>query len=331
MGTSVFCTQNLHGYSLQFSPFQADRLICATSQHYGLSGRGALFLLSILPNEQPKLLSQLNWDDGLFDVAWSEENPEIVISASGDGSLQLWNVGQNVPRLVYKEHSKEVYGVDWSKTRQEQLFLSASWDCTVKLWNPVQPHSLSTFVGHTGIVYSAVWSPLVHGTFASVSGDGSLQICNITAPQNPVLKVAAHQGAEVLSCDWCKYQEHILVTAASDGLIRGWDTRKLQVPIFHQIGCERAVRKVQFSPHQRSVLAAVSYDFSTRIWDFKNCAEPIETIKQHTEFVYGLDFNLHVPGQLADCAWDSLVCVFTPKTLIDQFVLQRPRALHMQK
>lgn len=35
--------------------------------------------------------------------------------------------------MVYKEHTKEVYGVDWNKTRLEQNFISASWDHSIKL------------------------------------------------------------------------------------------------------------------------------------------------------------------------------------------------------
>ncbi|XP_065342761.1 peroxisomal targeting signal 2 receptor [Cloeon dipterum] len=330
MGTRVFKTANLHGYSLQFSPFHADRLVCAASQHFGLSGQGAIFNVAVTSTGQIELLNKLVWDDALYDVAWSENDPNILVSASGDGSVQLWNAGQSIPLMVYKEHSKEVYGVDWNKTRLEQQFITASWDCTIKLWDPTRPQSLATFAGHSGIVYSAVWSPLIPRSFASVSGDGGLFIWNAAVPQSPTMKIGAHQ-AEVLSCDWCKYQEQILVTAASDGLVRGWDLRKFNAPIFEQIGCQMAVRRVQFSPHQTSVLAAVSYDFSTRIWDFKNCAEPIETINQHTEFVYGLDFNLHVPGQIADCGWDSLMCVYTPETLSKQIVLDRPQKLFLQK
>lgn len=52
-----------------------------------------------------------------------------------------------------------------------------------------------------------------------------------------------------------------------------------------------------------------------RIWDFKVGSDPLETIKHHSEFVYGLDFNLHVAGQIADCGWDSLVHVFSPRSL----------------
>lgn len=55
--------------------------------------------------------------------------------------------------------------------------------------------------------------------------------------------------------------------------------------------------------------------FCFRIWDFKISSDALETIKHHSEFVYGLDFNNHVQGQLADCGWDSLVHVFNPRSL----------------
>jgi hypothetical protein len=31
-------------------------------------------------------------------------------------------------------------------------------------------------------------------------------------------------------------------------------------------------------------------------WTAPNCL--LETIQHHTEFVYGIDFNLHIPGQV---------------------------------
>lgn len=70
----------------------------------------------------------------MFDVVWSETDAAVVVSASGDGGLQLWNLAcPGLAPVTLREHKKEVYSVDWSKTRQEQFVLSASWDCTVKL------------------------------------------------------------------------------------------------------------------------------------------------------------------------------------------------------
>lgn len=121
---------------------------------------------------------------------------------------------------------------------------------------------------------------------------------------------------QVLTTDFCKYDANILATGGSDNLIRGWDMRNLTQPIFELRGCEYAVRRIQFSPFSPTLLASVAYDFTTRIWDFKQSSEAIETIKHHSEFTYGLDWNHLRENQLADCGWDSLVHVFTPRTLM---------------
>ena len=94
--------------------------------------------------------------------------------------------------------------------------------------------------------------------------------------------------------------------------------RNLNVPAFQLHGCEYAVRRIQFSPFALSSLASVSYDSTTRIWDFKRSTESIETIRHHSEFTYGLDWNRLRTNQLADCGWDSLVQVFKPRSLMAQ-------------
>lgn len=310
---ATFFTPNRHGYSVRFSPFNPDQIAVATSQYFGLAGGGTLFILE-LKGDSLTESSNYQWADGLFDVAWSETDPSTVVSASGDGGLQLWTVGSKNAPVTLCEHKKEVYSVDWSRARQEQLILSASWDCTIKLWDPNRQTSLNTFVGHTQLVYNAMWSPHIPQCFASVSGEGTLKLWN-SASSQPCSATFRTHDAEVLSCDWCKYDQNLIATGGSDGLIRGWDIRNFSQPVFQLRGCEYAVRRVQFSPHSLSVLASVSYDFTTRIWDFKQSCDATEVIKHHSEFVYGLDWNIHRQGQLTDCGWDSLVHVFHPESL----------------
>ncbi|XP_065212889.1 peroxisomal targeting signal 2 receptor isoform X1 [Planococcus citri] len=311
----TFKTPNRHGYSVKFSSFCSDQLVVATSQYYGFTGGGTLFHLKVSDDRNLVEVSNSPWGDGLFDVVWSECDPDVVVTASGDGTLQLWNLRTNpqVPVQVFREHTKEIYSVDWSQTRFEQLVLSASWDKSIKLWDPNETTSLNTFVGHTELVYNAMWSPLIPSCFASVSGDGMLKIWSSNLHQRSPLTLHAHD-AEVLTCSWCKYDQNLIATGGSDGLIRGWDMRNFTAPIFEQKGCEYAVRKIQFSPYHASSLASVSYDFTTRIWDYRISCDAIEVIQHHSEFVYGLDFNVHREGEMADCGWDSLVHVFTPKT-----------------
>lgn len=57
--------------------------------------------------------------------------------------------------------------------------------------------------------------------------------------------------------------------------------------------------------------------FIFRIWDINHNEECLELLEDHNEFVYGIDWNLNHPNQLADCAWDSTVNVYNPKSLND--------------
>ncbi|XP_065488933.1 peroxisomal biogenesis factor 7 isoform X3 [Caloenas nicobarica] len=274
-GAGALRLPGLHGYAVEFSPYWPGRVACAASQYYGIAGCGTLAVLE--QNEAGiVLLRSFDWNDGLFDVTWSENNEHVLITSSGDGSLQIWDTAKTKgPLQVYKEHTQEAYSVDWSQTRGEQLVVSGSWDQTAKLWDPAVGKSLCTLKGHEGVIYSTIWSPHIPGCFASASGDQTLRVWDVKAP-GVKLVIPAHQ-AEILSCDWCKYDE--------------------------------------FSPFHATLLASCSYDFTVRFWDFSKPNPLLETVEHHTEFTCGLDLSLHNCGQVVDCAWDELVKIYTPSCL----------------
>lgn len=41
-------------------------------------------------------LTRFDTQDGLFDVAWSEVHENQLATASGDGSIKLWDMALNV-------------------------------------------------------------------------------------------------------------------------------------------------------------------------------------------------------------------------------------------
>ena len=57
------------------------------------SGPGFLFVLDLThPDNHLTLAAQTQWTDGLFDLAFAEDHPDIVLTASGDGGIQLWDL-----------------------------------------------------------------------------------------------------------------------------------------------------------------------------------------------------------------------------------------------
>ena len=88
-----------------------------------------------------------------------QENENILLSASGDGSIKVWDLAAPAeanPLRSLEEHTHEAYCLHWNPVRRD-CFLSGSWDDTVKLWNLNHPTSLRTFAAHTYCVYAAQW------------------------------------------------------------------------------------------------------------------------------------------------------------------------------
>lgn len=51
-----------------------------------------MFILERTPVATLETVATYEWSDGLFDVIWSEGNPDIVVSGSGDGYVQVWDL-----------------------------------------------------------------------------------------------------------------------------------------------------------------------------------------------------------------------------------------------
>ncbi|RKP33801.1 WD40-repeat-containing domain protein [Dimargaris cristalligena] len=302
-------TAGFNGYSVQFSPFYEHVIACAGAANFGLVGNGRLTVATDLPNNDLRIDHQYDTQDGTFDCSWNELNENQIASCGGDGSIKLWDLTiPNQPIRNWREHQREIFSVEWNYTKKD-TFLTGSWDTSIKLWRPDQLVSQSTWSEHTQCVYSVSWCPHQLDTFASASGDLTVKLWDVKSPRSTAT-IPAHSH-EVLSVDWNKYRPHILASSSADKSIRIWDARNTRRAMDTFLGHDYAVRRVKFSPHQDNLLASASYDMTTRIWDLNNpLGQPQRLVLDyHTEFVFGVDFNLYVPGQMATCAWDEQVVI----------------------
>ena len=152
------------------------------------------------------------------------------------------------------------------------------------------------------------------------AGDGTVALCDVRAETALQNIFPAHQ-AEILCCDWNKYNHGCLVTGSVDGTVRGWDSRKPSQPLFILHGHKLAVRRVCCSPHSAERFVTSSYDCTVRFWSAHGegglgKSACLEELKHHTEFVYGLDCSVHNTGLVSDCSWDSSVRVYQAASLL---------------
>ncbi|CAH2250452.1 peroxisomal biogenesis factor 7 [Pelobates cultripes] len=192
-------------------------------------------------------------------LLWQQEVALPGLSGSLAGTAMQWS-SLRTSHLAWhvqphRTMASQVYTVDWSQTRGEQLLVSGSWDHTAKLWDPSVAKALCTFTGHENIIYSTIWSPHIPGCFASASGDQTLRIWDVKSPVSKIV-IPAHQ-AEVLTCDWCKYDQNLIVTGAVDCSLRGWDLRAVRQPVFDLHDHTYAIRRVK---QEQEVIQQTIYD-----------------------------------------------------------------------
>ncbi|KAI9218499.1 WD40-repeat-containing domain protein [Blastocladiella britannica] len=317
------------GYSARFSPFFESKLAVASAANYGIVGNGRLWILDLATQPGAAVPDRyFDTQDGLYDVAWSEQHERQLVTASGDGSLKLWDSALRDPHPVmhWQEHGREVFSVSWNMVTKDS-FVSASWDRTIKLWNPAHQTSLLTLAGHADCVYAAVHHPRQATLVASGSADRTLRLWDTRNGTNVATAAFAH-AHDVLSLDWDKYRPTVLYSGSADKDVKVWDTRRLDVAVATLAGHAFPVRRVAACPHRAGRVASVGYDMTARVWDTDLAALPPDHLGNeamanvgaipagqvwqsdvHSEFVMGVDWALFRPGELATTSWDGTVCV----------------------
>jgi len=334
-----FRTQGYNPYSVKYSPFFDNRLAVVGGANFGLVGNGRLFVLQ-LGAQGISCETSFETQDCLFDLAWSEQHEHQILTAGGDGSVKLFDLGvSEFPVAGWQEHGREAFSVHWNLV-DKTSFLSSSWDGTVKIYHPERKASVCTLPTHS-CVYSAQFSPHHPAIVTCVSRDSHLRIFDlrakpsaqnqltlaipIHAPPTAPLPGYAQTGAgptECLTHDWNKYRDSVLATAGVDGVIRTFDLRAPSGPATLLLpGHEFAVRRIAWSPHLSDVLLSASYDMSCRVWTDGSTVEQggsgvglgreIGRMDRHTEFAMGVDWCLFGgEGWCATCAWDERVLVW---------------------
>lgn len=127
-----FRTAGRQGYAVKYSPFFDARLAVCTAANFGLVGNGRLYILGLTAKG---IVAEKFFDtqDALYDLAWSEAHENHVVTANGDGSIKLFDIGlDQFPIKAWQEHKREVFAVHWNLVAKD-TFVSSSWDGCCKV------------------------------------------------------------------------------------------------------------------------------------------------------------------------------------------------------
>jgi guanine nucleotide-binding protein subunit beta-2-like 1 protein len=178
-------------------------------------------------------------------IATTTENNDMILSASRDKSLIVWNLesrqegsGYGQARKALKGHSHFVQDVVISS--DGQFALSASWDNTLRLWDLNAGTTTRRFVGHGKDVLSVAFSA-DNRQIVSGSRDRSIKLWNTLGE--------------------CKY------TIDGEGAHTEW------------VSC------VRFSPNASNpVIVSSGWDKLVKVWNLHNCRLRTN-LRGHTGYV----------------------------------------------
>lgn len=196
------------------------------------------------------------------------QNHFIVASRGPSAEIYIFDLSKHpsipsehspfTPQGVCVGHTKEGYGMAWSKLNEGQL-LTASDDKTVRLWDVaaatankaasvtpggVQIQPLLTLNGHEHTVEDVDWHPMDPKLIASVGDDKIINLWDVRASSSssggsgsgsgagagvtPMHTLRDAHDGDINCVSFCPGNEHVFATGSADKTVALWDMRTLK-------------------------------------------------------------------------------------------------------
>jgi WD40 repeat protein/serine/threonine protein kinase len=225
-------------------------------------------------------------------------NGQLIVSASSDKTVRVWNADGRGEPLILRGHGAEVWSAAFSP--DGQLIVSASSDRTVRVWNADGRGAPLVLRGHNDAVRSAAFSPDGR-RIVSASWDHTMRVWNADGHGEPLV-LRGHDAA-VWSAEFSPDGQRI-VSASLDKTVRVWNADGHGEPLVLR-GHDEEVWSAAFSPDGQRI-ASASLDKTGRVWNADGHGEPL-VLRKYDDLVLSVKFSPDgeriVSGSLSNTVW----------------------------
>ncbi|WAL62703.1 protein kinase domain-containing protein [Thermocoleostomius sinensis] len=219
--------------------------------------------------------------DAVYGVVFSPDS-SYALSASGDGTIKLWEVSTGRALRSFEDHRDRVNAITLSP--DGNYALSGSSDTTLKLWQVMTGSCLRTLREHTDAVYAVAFSP--DGSYAlSGSADCTLKLWDVTSGR--CLRTWDGHRDSINAVAFSPDGSYAL-SGSADYTLKLWDVAHGTFVCNYE-GHHDAVRSVVFSPDGHYALSA-SDDATLKLWEVSS-GQCVRTLEGHTGAVRSVVFS----------------------------------------
>jgi WD40 repeat protein/energy-coupling factor transporter ATP-binding protein EcfA2 len=238
-------------------------------------------------------------------LAFSPTEPQLLATASGDGTAQIWQIDSDQLLHTLTGHTDKVQGVAFSPNGQ--LLATSSNDKTIRLWQVATGKSMGNpLIGHTNKVHGLDF--LSNERLVSTSEDSTLRIWDVNS--GITLRVlTGHRGASVA----VTHQQDWLLSAGHDGTVYRWQAT---LPYQYLVDLSVELSAVALSPDNQTVAVGTA-DGALTIYSVPEAKILMEQPAAHQKYILRLNFS-PTGQQLASASSDNTAKIWT----IEQSSLQ---------
>lgn len=203
----------------------------------------------------------VNWPE-YRDASTTNKAPRLLLSASADGQVRLWNLDTFLCLCIFKGHSGPVWRVQWGP--HGHYFATGGRDQVLRIYAQDSITSKRDCVGHDSSISAITWHP--NGTYvfsASDQTDRSIRMWSVVTGE--CVRVLTGHTDDIATLE-CAPNGKILASADWGGNIFFWDLEKGTLIKKSRGHGKTGILSLSFSV-ESTVLVSGGLDGTVRVWD----------------------------------------------------------------
>eukprot|EP00057_Strongylocentrotus_purpuratus_P025354 XP_011679828.1 PREDICTED: WD repeat-containing protein 17 [Strongylocentrotus purpuratus] len=251
-------------------------------------------------------LRELGHVETIFDCKFKPDNPDLLATASFDGTIKVWNINSWTAVDSSPGNEGIIYSISWAPADLNCLMAGTSRNGAF-IWDITKGKIIKRYTEHGRTsIYSVAWC---HKDSRRVASCGADNYCIVREIDGKMLQRYKHPSA-VFGCDWSPNNKDMIATGCGDGKVRVYYIATANdQPLKTFPGHTAKVFHVRWSPLRDGILCSGSDDGTIRIWDYTqdSC---VNILVGHGAHVRGLMWNPEIPYLLISGSWDYTIRVW---------------------